>query len=103
MMKRHLAISFLIVFGTVTIAFAHAGEVHSYMGTVTSLAEDGSFALKKTDGETMHVHVTKGTTYVHADGQEATASDLKVGSRVVAKISKDGKTALSVKMSAKRK
>ena len=98
-MKRHLAISLLIVFGTVAIALAHAGEVHSYMGTITSVEEDGSFMLKKTDGKTMHVLVSATTVYLLADGQKAEASDLKAGSRVVAKISNDGKTALTIKMS----
>ncbi|HVS30685.1 MAG TPA: hypothetical protein VMS98_04435 [Thermoanaerobaculia bacterium] len=101
-MKRQIAISLVILFGVTTLAFAHAGEVHSYMGTITTLQEDGSFMLEKTDGTTMHVHVTKTTTYLHADGHAAKPSDLKVGSRVVAKISKDGKTALSIKMSPKK-
>lgn len=88
-----------MVFGTVALAFAHAGEVHSYMGTVTSVEEDGGFELKKTDGETMHVQVSKTTAYLFADGEKAGPGDLKAGSRVVAKISDDGKTALIIKMS----
>ena len=33
-------------------AFGHAGEVHTYMGTVTMVHDDGSFMIKKTDGKT---------------------------------------------------
>ena len=102
MMKKTLAVSLLLLFAMATLAFGHAGETHSYMGTVTTLHDDGSFMLKKTDGTTMHVLVTKTTTYLRADDKAATPADLKEGMRVVAKISKDGKTALSVKMAAPR-
>ncbi len=61
-------------------------------------------ALNMSDGKrtTMHVLVAKTTTYLRADDKAATPADLKEGMRVVAKISKDGKTALSVKMAAPR-
>ena len=102
-MKKPLALSLLFLLAAATLAFGHAGETHSYMGTVTTLHDDGSFMLKKTDGATMHVLVAKTTTWLHADDQAATAADLKTGSRVVVKISRDGKTALSVKMAAQQK
>ena len=86
-----------------TLAFAHAGEVHSYMGTITTLHQDGSFMLEKTDGNTIHVQIASTTTYMHADGQVAKASELKAGSRVVVKMSKDGKTALNIKIAAAKK
>jgi len=102
MMKKTIAVSLLLLFAMATLAFGHAGETHSYMGTVTTLHDDGSFMLKKTDGTTMHVLVAKTTTYLRADDKTATAADLKAGMRVVAKIAKDGKTALSVKMAAQK-
>jgi multidrug efflux pump subunit AcrA (membrane-fusion protein) len=102
MMKKTIAVSMLLLFAVATLAFGHAGETHNYMGTVTTLHDDGSFMLKKTDGTTMHVLVAKTTTYLRADDKAATPADLKEGMRVVAKISKDGKTALSVKMAAPR-
>lgn len=102
MMKKTLAVSLLLLLAMTTAAFGHAGETHSYMGTVTALHDDGSFMLKKTDGTTMHVLVAKTTAYLHADDKAATPADLKAGMRVVAKISKDGKTALSVKMAARK-
>lgn len=101
-MKKTFVMTFVFLFVVTTLAFAHAGEIHSYMGTITTLHEDGSFMLKKTDGTTMHLQVAKTTKYLHADDRAATAKDLKVGLRVVVKMSKDGKTALSVKMAAAR-
>lgn len=101
-MKKVLAVSLLLVLAMATLAFGHAGETHSYMGTVTTLHDDGSFMLKKADGSTMHVLVAKTTVYLRADDEAATPGDLKAGMRVVAKISKDGKTALSVKMAAQK-
>jgi hypothetical protein len=81
-------------------AFGHAGEVHKYMGTVTTLHSDGSFMLEKTDGKTMHVTVSKATVYQHADGQVAKRDELVAGKRVVVTISTDGKTATLVKFAA---
>ena len=101
-MIRNIALA-LLLFGITTAAFAHAGEVHTYMGTITTIDKDRSFMLKKTDGKTVHVAVAKGTTYLHADGVAAKASDLKEGARVVVKISKDGTTALSIKMAPSKK
>ena len=82
-------------------AFGHAGEVHTYMGTVTALHDDGSFMLQKTDGKTMHVLVSDKTAYLHADGKAATRAELTAGKRVVATISTDGKTASTIKIAAK--
>ena len=84
-------------------AFGHAGEVHKYMCTVTTLHDDGSFMLEKTDGKTMHVQVSKTTAYQHADGHVARRAEVVVGKRVVVTISKDGKTASLVKLAAAKK
>jgi hypothetical protein len=100
-MNKALAMTLLFLL-VPALAFAHAGEVHSYMGTITALHEDGSFTIQKTDGTAMDVLVSKTTTYLHADGQAASAAELRAGSRVVVKVAKDGKTALSVKMAAAR-
>jgi hypothetical protein len=81
-------------------AFGHAGEVHTYMGTVTALHDDGSFMLGKTDGKSMRVMVSDKTAYLHANGKAATRADLTAGKRVVATISKDGKTASTIKIAA---
>lgn len=101
-MKRLAIITLLFLF-TATIAFAHAGEVHTYLGTITTISEDGSFVIKMTNGKERTVLVSESTTYTHSDGHKAKHAELAVGLRVSAKISKDGKTALNVKFSAPKK
>lgn len=100
-MMRKIFVMFVVLsLATGSAAFAHKGEVHTYMGTVSAVHDDGSFMLTTTTGTTVHVAVRKATTYSHSDGHVAKRSEIKSGSRVVVKISKDGKTALSVKMAA---
>ncbi len=84
-------------------AFGHAGEVHKYMGTVTTVHDDGSFTLKKTDGKSMRVEVAKTTAYQRADGRTADGTELAADRRVVVTISTDGKTATLVKLAAAKK
>ncbi len=102
-MKRHLSRS--IAFSVLLIAasaFAHAGHVHTYMGTVTMMQGD-SFTIKTTSGKDITVLMSPKTTYRHSDNHAAQRSELAVGMRVVVKMSTDGKTATSVKMSAPKK
>jgi hypothetical protein len=101
-LRRVSAISLFLVF-TVSYAFAHAGEVHTYMGTVTKLNGASGFTLKTADGKQITVQTSKSTTYWHANNQAAKWSEIVTGSRVVVKMSKDGKTAASVKMSPAKK
>jgi hypothetical protein len=84
-------------------AFGHAGEVHNYMGTVTAVNGDGSFMLKKTDGTSMQVMVSASTAYLTADGKAASRADLTAGKRVVATISKDGRTASTIKLAGAKR
>jgi hypothetical protein len=79
-------------------AFAHAGHVHTYMGTVTMLHDDQRFMMKTTDGKDLTIQTAASTTYAHADGSAATRAELAEGVRVVVKMALDGKTASSVKM-----
>jgi hypothetical protein len=95
-MRKLILVSLLLL--AATAAFGHAGEVHTYMGTITMLHDDGSFMLKKTDGKTIHVEVSKTTAYLHSTGTKATRSELKAGKRVVVTMSKDGKTATKIKL-----
>lgn len=101
-MKRIAILSLLVLF-TATLAFAHAGEEHTYLGTITKVNADGSFVLKTTNGKEHTVLVASTTTYSHADGHAGKASELVVGKRVSVKISKDGKTAKTVKFSVAKK
>lgn len=101
-MKRIVILSILFLF-TTTVAFAHAGEEHTYLGTVTQLNADGSFVIEMTNGKERTVLVSKTTSYLHADGHQAKKEEVTVGKRVSVRISKDGKTALTVKFSAAKK
>jgi len=99
-MKKLIALS-LFVLLVATSAFAHAGHAHTYMGTVTMLHGDSQFMMKTTGGKELTIETTPQTSWQHADGHAAEKSELVVGSRVVVKMNIDGKTAGSVKMSAK--
>lgn len=101
-MKRAAILTLLFLF-TATIAFAHAGEEHTYLGTVTTLNADGSFVIRMTNGKDRTVLVSKTTTYTHSDGHKAKRAEIVAGKRVSVRISKDGKTALSVKFRAPEK
>lgn len=68
-MKRIAILSLLILF-TAALAFAHAGEEHTYLGTITKINADGSFVMKMTNGKDRTVLVSESTTYTHADGHE---------------------------------
>jgi hypothetical protein len=100
-MKKAFAISLFLLLA-ITSAFAHAGHIHTYMGSVTMLHGD-SFMMKTTDGKDLTIQTSPKTTWLHADNQAAKASDLTAGQRVVVKMMMDGKTADSVKMSAPAK
>jgi hypothetical protein len=82
-------------------AFGHAGEVHTYMGTVTAVKADGTFVIQKTTGEDFAVSTSPKTAFLFSDESPARRSDLVAGMRVVVKISTDGRTASTVKMRRK--
>jgi hypothetical protein len=102
-MTKRIALLSLLVLFTATIAFAHAGEEHTYLGTVTKDNADGSFIIRMTNEKERTVLVSKDTTYTHSDGHKAKRAEVVVGTRVSVRISKDGKTALTVKFSAVKK
>jgi hypothetical protein len=101
-MRKQFALSFLVLFTFTTLAFAHAGEVHRYMGTITMLHGDNAFMMKLTNGKEMTITTSASTTYLDANNHAAKRSDLAVGMRVVVKMSIDGKVA-TVRMSAAQK
>lgn len=102
-MTKRVAILSLSLLFAATLVFAHAGEEHTYLGTITTLHADGSFVMKMTNGKARTVLVSKATTYTQLDGNKGNRSELAVGQRVSAKISKDGKTALDVKFSVPKR
>jgi len=97
-MKKQFAISLLVLLAA-TSALAHAGHAHTYMGTVTMLHGDTQFMMKTADGKTVTIDTTADTTWLNAGGEAAKKSELEPGMRVVVKMTTDGKTAASVKMS----
>ena len=89
-MKKPLAV--LVCFLFAAAAFAHAGHMHTYMGTVTMLHDDGSFMMQTTDGKDVTIATSSTTTF------DPARTSLAVGKRVVVKMTLDGKTAASVKL-----
>jgi hypothetical protein len=98
-MKKLLAMSLFLLLA-VTSAFAHAGHIHTYMGSVTMLHGDNAFMIKTTDGKDLTIETSPKTTWLRSDNHAAKKAELIVGTRVVVKMSIDGKTAASVKMSS---
>jgi hypothetical protein len=101
-MKKLFAMTLFLLL-TVTGAFAHAGHIHTYMGSVTMLHGDNAFMMKTTDGKDLTIETSTKTSWLHSDDHPATKSELAVGQRVVVKMMTDGKTAATVKMSAPAK
>jgi hypothetical protein len=101
-MKKALAVALFLSLA-VTGAFAHAGHIHTYMGSVTMLHGDHAFMMTTTDGKDLTIVTSPSTKWLHADDHAAKQSDLTVGQRVVVKMMIDGKTADSVKMSTPAK
>lgn len=102
-MTKRFTIHFFLLLFTATLAFAHAGEEHTYLGTVTKTNADGSFVIRMTNGKDRTVAVSKTTAYTDANGRKAQRAEVVAGKRVSVRISKDGRTALTVKLSAARK
>ncbi len=100
-MKKLVAVSLFLLLA-VTSAFAHAGHIHTYMGSVTML-HGNAFMMKTTDGKDLTIQTSAKTKWLHSDDHVAKQSELAVGQRVVVKMTADGKTADTVKMSAPAK
>jgi len=98
-MKKIVAVSLFLLLA-VTSAFAHAGHIHTYMGSVTMLHGNSAFMMKTTDGKDLTIQTSPKTKWMHSDSHAAKSSELAVGQRVVVKMMVDDKTADSVKMSA---
>ncbi len=94
-MKRLMAVALFLIAAS---AFAHAGHIHTYMGTVTMLHGDNAFMIKTTDGQDVTIETSSKTEFTTSDGHAAKKSDVAVGTRVVVKMELDGKTAASVRI-----
>src|SRR5512140_838046 len=102
LMKKWIVLLMLLA-ATATPLFAHAGHVHTYMGTVTTLHGAQGFTMKTTDGRELTIQTSPKTSWTRQDGHTASAGDLAIGERVVVKMAIDGKTATSVKSGAAKK
>lgn len=100
---KKIVVSTMFLLLLANTALAHSGHAHTYKGTVTMLHGDNAFMMKTTNGKEITVQTTTKTKFMHADHQVAKQSELAAGMRVVVKMSPDGKTATSVKMSAPKK
>jgi hypothetical protein len=94
-MKKLMAVALFLIAAS---AFAHAGHMHTYMGTVTMLHGDDAFMIKTTDGKDVTIETSPKTEFTTSDGHAAKKGDVTVGTRVVVKMEMDGKTAASVKI-----
>ena len=101
-MKKMFVMSLFLLLAVASV-FAHAGHAHTYMGSVTMLHGDNAFMIKTTDGKDLTIETSATTIWLHSDNHAATKSELAVGQRVVVKMTTDGKTAATVKMSAPAK
>jgi hypothetical protein len=102
-MKKLFVLTALLVIAAVP-AFAHPGHAHTYMGTVSMLHGDNTFMIEtENGGDVVTIVTNKQTTFMHGDNTKAHLSDLAEGMRVVIKMSTDGKTAASIKMSPAKK
>ena len=98
-MTRKALLFSLLTLIAVSSLFGHAGEVHSYLGTITAAGD--TFTMKTTNGDEVSFVTSAKTSYRFSDNAPAERSDIAVGSRIVVVISKDGKTATSVKIARK--
>lgn len=98
-MKKFLALTLFLAIAA-TPLFAHAGHMHTYMGTVTAVRADHSFTIETTEGKSVAVATSANTAWAHQDGSQGNAAELAAGCRVVVKMSMDGKTAASVRIAA---
>ena len=98
-MKR-MAAAVLFTLLTATL-YGHAGEVHTYLGTIKALDGNQMMIVTK-DGKEMPVTLTSETKYWQGT-TPAKRADLSVGARVSVELGTDGKSATSVKIGAKPK
>ena len=99
-MKRFITTLALFTLFTTTL-LAHAGEVHTYLGTIKSLSGN-EMVITDREGEVRSITLVKETKYWKGT-VAATRADLVVGGRVSVEIGVDGRTATTVKIGAKPK
>ena len=98
-MKRpfFLALPLLLL---ASLAFAHAGHQHHFLGTVKSLAAN-DLVVTTTDNAERTVVLTDQTTVLRGDAA-ASRADLTPGTRVSVEVASDGHTAVVIKLALKK-
>ncbi len=94
-MKKALAFAVLSLL-LATVALAHGGHQHAYLGTVKMLHEN-HLVVTTTDSKEVTFTLTDATTYTRG-AAAATKADLKEGVRVSVGVANDGKTATTIKI-----
>ena len=93
MMRKLTALFIFLVAAT---AFAHAGHLHKYLGTITAIHDD-QVVIHTTDGKDVTFVVTKETAFKRGDA-DAKRADMTNGMRVSVELALDGKSATVVKL-----
>lgn len=96
---RKPVILFLALLLLSSVAFAHAGHQHHFLGTVKSLAAN-DLLVTATDGAERTFVLTDKTALRRGD-EPATRADLTPGTRVAVEVANDGRTAVTIKLGAK--
>jgi|APDOM4702015159_1054818.scaffolds.fasta_scaffold10293_3 hypothetical protein len=82
MNRLWLAVAALVVvLGASSVAFAHDGHPHRFLGTLSSV-HGNQLEVKTTDGKTA-VFILDGKSVIQQGRAKADAKDLKVGERIV--------------------
>jgi uncharacterized protein DUF5666 len=92
-MRKLTALLLLLIAAT---AFAHAGHVHKYLGTITAIHDD-QVVIHTTDGKDVTFVVTTATAFKRGDA-DAKRADMTKGTRVSVELALDGKSATLVKL-----
>ena len=95
-MKTRAGVVFILVALATVSVFGHAGEVHTILGTVKAVQEN-HFVIIDKNGKEVNAVVGRNTKYWKGKAT-ATIADIKAGTRVSVVLSKDGKTATTVRI-----
>lgn len=94
-MNRILSAAFLSLFIAAT-AFAHAGHVHNFMGTVKSVSGN-DLTIVSTASKEVHFVLTAATAYKRGE-EKAGRENLTPGTRVAVHVADDGHTATLIRI-----
>lgn len=94
-MTRTLSAAFLALF-IAAAAFAHAGHVHNFLGTVKSV-QSNAFTIVSTQSKEVAFVLTPSTSFMRGD-KTVSRQDLVNGERVAVHVADDGHTATLIRI-----